>query len=129
MGNIYLKLNNPSEALLYYRKEYSFAKDHKLLDLVSRSLSHIGRILVKSRKYKEAIAAFEEKVPLTDPIKSERAWLYHDLGRCQLELKNIDKALDYGFKCFGISDQLSDKRWSMNAKLLLAQSFGTFYLI
>lgn len=119
-------MSNPSEALLYYRKEHMVAKEHRLQELVNRALSDIGRIHVKTRKYKEAITAFEEKLPICSESSVERAWLYHDIGRCYLELKALDKALDLGQRSASIADDLKDRRWGMNARLLIAQAYGNY---
>jgi tetratricopeptide (TPR) repeat protein len=81
---------------------------------------------VKTKRYKEAAAAFEEKLTfITDP-SLEKTWLFHDLGRCFLELKNVEKALDNGQKSVAIADDLKDTRWGLNARLLIAQAYSKF---
>jgi hypothetical protein len=84
----------------------------------------MGRIFVKTRKYKDAISAFEEKLHLTQHLSVEKAWLFHDIGRCHLELKGWDKALEFGLKSASVADDLKDRRWGMNARLLVAQAYG-----
>lgn len=128
MGAIYQHLCNPTEALMYYRKEHSIGKEHRDGLIISRALSDMSRILVKSRKYKEAVSAFEEKIPYSSELSIERAWLYHDLGRCYLELKNDDRALDLGLRSASIADDLKDRRWGMNARLLIAQAQGISFI-
>ena len=128
MGTIYLKLNNPTEALLYFRKEHILSREHRLFEMTSRSLSEIGRIQIKSRKYKEAISVFQEKLRHTKELSLEKVWIQHDLGRCFLELKNMDKALEFGQKSATLALHLQDSRWIMNAHLLVAQSFGISYI-
>ena len=107
-------------------KEYSISKENKDLAIMSRALGEIGRICVKSKKYKEAINAFEQKLPLTPESSIEKSWLLHDIGRCFLEIRNYVKALDYGQRSCSIADDLKDQRWGMNARLLLAQVFCNF---
>lgn len=89
-------------------------------------MGEIGRICVKNKKFKEAINAFEEKLSLTPEDSIEKSWLFHDIGRCYLELCQFEKALDYGQRSSSIADDLKDQRWGMNARLLIAQVYCNF---
>lgn len=52
----------------------------------------------------------------------ERAWLFHEIGRCYLELKLHEKARDYGCQSLSAADEINDEKWQMNANVLLAQA-------
>jgi tetratricopeptide (TPR) repeat protein len=52
----------------------------------------------------------------------ENAWLYHEIGRCHLELGSFDTAKDYGEKSLGFAEKMEDDHWKLNATVLIAQS-------
>lgn len=56
----------------------------------------------------------------------EKTWLYHEIGRCHIELGNYDKAIDYGKKSLECAERLSDanekSNWTLNATVLIAQA-------
>lgn len=54
---------------------------------ISRAYENIGRVYARNGKYSEAIEVWEKKLPLAE-TDMEKAWLYHEIGRCQLELGN-----------------------------------------
>ncbi|KAJ1528256.1 Tetratricopeptide repeat protein 25 [Nowakowskiella sp. JEL0078] len=72
-------------------------------------------------KFNEAIAAFEEKLLLSPDISLERTWLLHDIGRCYLELDEIEKATEYAEKSAAIAEEWKDLRWDLRANVLLGQ--------
>eukprot|EP00842_Homolaphlyctis_polyrhiza_P005082 jgi/Hompol1/5575/HPOL_000427-RA len=102
--------------------ELATAKENRLSDAISRSLGEMGRIYVKTRRYKDAIAAFEDKLPHAAENSLERAWLCHDLGRCYLEVKHYEKAAELGEMSMMLADALKDRRWGLNARVLVAQA-------
>ena len=132
IGCIYLCLQNPAEALLYYRKgstysilllEYFISKEKRFFTILSRAIGEIGRICVKTKKYKEAINAFNEKLNFCQEFPTEKAWLFHDIGRCYLEIRDYEKAIDFGQRSSSIADDIKDQRWGMNSRLLIAQAY------
>lgn len=52
----------------------------------------------------------------------ERAWLFHEIGRCYLELKRYGEARDYGSRSLMAADDISDEKWQLNASVLMAQA-------
>lgn len=52
----------------------------------------------------------------------EKAWLYHEIGRCHLEIGDYEVAKDYGRKSLECSEAISDEVWQLNATVLIAQS-------
>ncbi len=115
--------------MIHLQKEYAISKENRFTATASRALGEIGRICVKSKKFKEAINAFEEKLGLTAQDSIEKSWLFHDIGRCYLELYHFEKALDYGQRSSSIADDLQDQRWGMNARLLIAQVYCIFFIL
>lgn len=54
---------------------------------ISRAYENIGRVYARNGKYKDAIDVWERKLPFAE-TNMEKAWLYHEIGRCHLETGN-----------------------------------------
>ena len=54
----------------------------------------------------------------------ESTWLFHEIGRCYLELKEYEEAKVYGEKSLGAAENAQDDQWQMNASVLVAQAQG-----
>ena len=52
----------------------------------------------------------------------QSTWLYHELGRCQLELGNFNEARDLGEKALAAANESQDQMWQLNASVLVAQA-------
>ncbi len=81
----------------------------------------MGRVYARNGKFKEAISVWEDKLPLASN-DIEKAWLFHEIGRCYLELGNNDKACEYGNKSLNAAKEINDEIWQLNATVLIAQS-------
>ena len=55
----------------------------------------------------------------------EAAWLYHELGRCCLELGRFSDAASYGEQSLESATQANDDNWQINSSVLIAQAEGT----
>ena len=51
----------------------------------SRALDNLGRVYARQGNFKQAINCWERKLPLAK-TSLETTWLYHEIGRCNLEL-------------------------------------------
>lgn len=63
------------------------------------------------------------KVPMK-ATPEESAWLYHEIGRCHIELGDCSSALEYGQKSLACASEAEDNRWKLNANVLIAQAQG-----
>jgi tetratricopeptide (TPR) repeat protein len=94
---------------------------------ISRAYENIGRVYARNGKYKEALQAWEKKLPIAE-TDMEKVWLYHEIGRCHLELGNYDKAIDNGKKSLDCAERLSDENsdekssWKLNSIVLIGQA-------
>jgi tetratricopeptide (TPR) repeat protein len=52
----------------------------------------------------------------------ESTWLFHEIGRCYLELGSSDKAKEYGEKSLSEAKKAEDDVWQLNATVLIAQA-------
>ena len=89
----------------------------------SRALDNLGRLYAKMGEYIKAIDAWMEKLPLSKSVL-ESTWLYHEIGRCHLELKYYQDAKEFGQKSLAAAEQADDKVWQLNATVLEAQAEG-----
>lgn len=89
----------------------------------SRALDNLGRVYAKNGEYDRAIDKWMEKMPLVKaPLES--TWLFHEIGRCHLELKNFQDAKEYGQKSLAAARDADDQVWQLNATVLIAQAEG-----
>lgn len=60
----------------------------------------------------------------------ESTWLYHEIGRCYLELQRFQDARDFGEKAIQAAKEAEDDGWQLHASVLVAQSEGkSFYRV
>uniref|UniRef100_A0A3B4DE83 Outer dynein arm-docking complex subunit 4 n=1 Tax=Pygocentrus nattereri TaxID=42514 RepID=A0A3B4DE83_PYGNA len=121
IGNALMDLGDMDKALDNHLKDLELAQQSKLVDSKSRALDNIGRVYARIGKFQRAIEVWEEKVPLAQG-GLEKAWLFHEIGRCYLELKRHMEARDYGTRSLSAADDISDENWQLNASVLVAQA-------
>jgi len=54
----------------------------------------------------------------------EKTWLFHEIGRCYLELNKAEAAQDYGEKSLQSAEEGGDAEWQLHATVLVAQAQG-----
>ncbi|XP_071401543.1 outer dynein arm-docking complex subunit 4 isoform X1 [Centroberyx affinis] len=121
IGNALIDLGDMDKALDHHQKDLELATQCKLSDAKSRALDNIGRVYARIGKFTQAIEVWEEKIPL---VRSdlEKTWLFHEIGRCYLELRRHTEARDYGCRSLAAADEIADEKWQLNASVLVAQS-------
>lgn len=67
--------------------------------------------------------SWEEKLPLSKSAL-ESTWLFHEIGRCHLEMGKFTEAKDYGEKSMAAAEEAKDNVWKLNASVLIAQADG-----
>nr|XP_023409172.1 tetratricopeptide repeat protein 25 [Loxodonta africana] len=92
-----------------------------LPDAKSRALDNIGRVFARVGKFQQAIDTWEEKIPLAKTTL-EKTWLFHEIGRCYLELEQPWQAQSYGEKSQQYAEEEGDVEWQLNASVLVAQA-------
>ena len=70
------------------------------------------------------VSRWEEKIPLAKTTL-EKTWLFHEIGRCYLELDQAWEAQSYGEKSQQCAEEEGDIEWQLNASVLVAQAQGT----
>ena len=71
-----------------------------------------------------ALCSWEDKIPHSKSAL-ESTWLYHEIGRCHLELGHYSQARDYGERSLDAAKSADDDVWNLNATVLIAQCQGT----
>lgn len=74
------------------------------------------------------VPRWEEKIPLAKTTL-EKTWLFHEIGRCYLELDQAWEAQSYGEKSQQCAEEEGDMEWQLNASVLVAQAQGTDALL
>lgn len=52
----------------------------------------------------------------------ERAWIYHEMGYCYMEIDQAEQAKECGDKSYEAATEDNNAKWQLNAKLLTAQA-------
>ncbi|XDA72244.1 hypothetical protein R6Z07F_002533 [Ovis aries] len=107
--------------LMQEKKDLEIAKEYDLPDAKSRALDNIGRVFARVGKFQQAIDTWEEKIPLAKTTL-EKTWLFHEIGRCYLELDQAWEAQSYGEKSQQCAEEEGDMEWQLNASVLVAQA-------
>ncbi|XP_054849425.1 outer dynein arm-docking complex subunit 4-like isoform X2 [Eublepharis macularius] len=121
IGNAQIEMGNMGAALQSHQLDLDIARENDLTDAISRALDNIGRVYARTGSFQEAIDTWEEKIPL---VKSnlEKTWLFHEIGRCYLEINKAAEARDYGEKSLACAEDEGDVEWQLNAGVLVAQA-------
>ncbi|XP_029420432.1 tetratricopeptide repeat protein 25 isoform X2 [Nannospalax galili] len=121
IGNAQIELGQMAAALESHRKDLEIAKEYDLPNSKSRALDNIGRVFARVGKFQQAIDTWEEKIPLAKTTL-EKTWLFHEIGRCYLELDQASQAQSYGEKSQQYAEEEGDLEWQLNASVLVAQA-------
>ncbi|NWR02392.1 TTC25 protein, partial [Paradoxornis webbianus] len=121
IGNAQMAMGQTEAALRSHKMDLDCARQNALTDGVSRALDHIGHVYARIGKFQQAINAWEEKIPLAQS-SLEKAWLFHEIGRCYLELGKAEAAQDYGQKSLQSAEEEGDVEWQLHATVLVAQA-------
>ncbi|TMS15314.1 Tetratricopeptide repeat protein 25 [Larimichthys crocea] len=121
IGNALVELGDMDKALDHHQKDLDLAKQCKLPDAMSRALENIGRIFAQTGRISQAIEFWEKKIPLVCG-GLEKAWLFHEIGWCYMELSYHDEARDCGIRSLAAADEIAHEKWQMTANVLVAQS-------
>ncbi|XP_040473058.1 outer dynein arm-docking complex subunit 4 isoform X2 [Falco naumanni] len=121
IGNAQLEMGQMEAALQSHKMDLEFARQNDLPDAVSRALDNIGRVYARIGKFQQAIDTWEEKIPMAKS-SLEKTWLFHEIGRCYLELNKAEAAQNYGQKSLQSADEEGDAEWQLHATVLVAQA-------
>ncbi|NXM30747.1 TTC25 protein, partial [Oxyruncus cristatus] len=121
IGNAQVEMGQMEAALRSYRRDLDCARQNALPDSVSRALDNIGRVYARTSRFQQAINTWEKRIPMAKS-SLEKACLFHDIGRCYLELGEAERAQDCGEKSLESADEEGDVEWQLHATVLVAQA-------
>ncbi|NXX85801.1 TTC25 protein, partial [Urocolius indicus] len=121
IGNAQFKMGQLEAALQSHRTDLENARQNNLPEALSRALENLGRVYFHMGEFQQAVDAWEEKIPMVKSIQ-EKTWLFHEIGRCYLELNNAEAARTYGEKSLTSADEEGDVEWQLHATILVAQA-------
>ncbi|NXJ96908.1 TTC25 protein, partial [Corythaixoides concolor] len=121
IGNAQLEMGQMEAALQSHKMDLEFARQSGLPDAISRALGNVGRVYARIGKFQHAIDTWEEKIPMAKS-SLEKTWLFHEIGRCYLELNKAEAAHNYGEKSLQSAAEEGDVEWQLHATVLVAQS-------
>ena len=101
-------------------KAKNISKVFQLHSYYPRALNILGTCFAKGGKNEKAIKLWEERMKF-DSSPLEKAWIYHDLGKCYLELGKVEKSKECGRLSLEFSDQMGSRSWSAASKVLLGR--------
>lgn len=119
LGNAFMELEDFDSAELHHNKDFTISEEHK--QDTGRAIDNLGRTYARMGKYKKAINIWEGKLN-SKLMAIEKTWLYHEIGRCHLELEEYEQSYDYGRMSLSAAEEIKEEDWRMNASLLCAQS-------
>lgn len=119
LGNAFMELEDFESAELHHNKDFTISEEHK--QDTGRAIDNLGRTYARMGKYKKAINIWEGKLN-SKLMAIEKTWLYHEIGRCHLELEEYEQSYDYGRMSLSAAEEIKEEDWRMNASLLCAQS-------
>ncbi|KAL7754172.1 hypothetical protein RI367_000153 [Sorochytrium milnesiophthora] len=124
MGAAYMESGDMPMAEETYQKALNCPV--KTPEVESSVLGQLGRVTAKQRKFPEAIAYWQRKLACSAPIQPvEKAWLYHDLARCYIEMGDqSDKVETLALQSQACADEANDIKWQLNAAVLLGQVYS-----
>ncbi|NWS12498.1 TTC25 protein, partial [Pachyramphus minor] len=121
IGNAQVEMGQMEAALRSYRRDLDCARQNALPDSVSRALDNMGRVFARTGRFQQAIDTWEKRIPMAKS-SLEKACLFHDIGRCYLELGDAATAQDCGQKSLESADEEGDVEWQLHATVLVAQA-------
>ncbi|KFV19848.1 Tetratricopeptide repeat protein 25, partial [Tauraco erythrolophus] len=121
IGNAQLEMGQLEAALQSHKMELECARQSDLPDAISRALDNVGRVYARIGKFQHAIDTWEEKIPMAKS-SLEKTWLFHEIGRCYLELNKAEAAQSYGERSLQSAAEEGDVEWQLQATVLVAQA-------
>ncbi|ELT88712.1 hypothetical protein CAPTEDRAFT_118693, partial [Capitella teleta] len=121
IGSAHCETGNLTSASKHHQYDLQIADQCNDLEAKSRALDNLARVHIRCEKYSSAVRCFKRKIPLIQQ-DLEAAWLYHEMGRCHLELEHYPKAYSCAQKSMQAAKHTEDVGWQLNAQVLLAQA-------
>ena len=107
IGLIYEKIGYLDDALLYYSRSLSLARDLGNKSMQASVLNNIANIYEKKDELDKALSYYEESLRLTTDEK-EKAITYSNIATIYGQKGDYQKAVEYYQKAIGINERYGD---------------------
>jgi two-component system LytT family sensor kinase len=106
-GDIYLRQDNPAEAIATYRKAVDIASESKNEELKSKSLRNLGKAYRSSKQYNEELEVRQQSLEISKENKKldEQAEDNLSIGEIYMQQERPEQAVSYFQKSINLSDQ------------------------
>jgi tetratricopeptide (TPR) repeat protein len=95
----------------------------RMADFKSRALDFLGKAFALKKSYAEAAEIWETRITFVKtPL--ERAYLFHEIGLCYVQMNKYDMAKYYANQALEEAAKIDDDIWAMNARIMLGQIEG-----
>jgi len=120
-GKALLEMGKLEEAIQRHKVEVRVSKQSGLTELKIRAMDNLAEAYVKNGQFDKALKIYSDRVKMSKG-GSESAWLFHNWGRCLLEMSDLEGAEAKGKVALKNATQANDKAWQLNSKVLVAQA-------
>ncbi len=122
IGLVYQRMNNLDDALLYYSRSLSLAKDLGDKSMQASVLNNIANIYDKKDQLDKALGYYEESLRLTTDEK-EKAPTYNNIAIIYYKKGDYRKAVEYFQKAIEIDERYGDYHRVSMRKLNLGNTY------
>ncbi|CAG7641536.1 unnamed protein product [Allacma fusca] len=119
-GLAFMKQKLYDNAAETFHQELNIATENKMTEVKARALDHTARAYALKGSYTDAAEIWESRMAMAK-TSLERTYLFHEIGRCYLEMNKNEIAKYYGNQSLDEATKISDSIWMMNARILLGQ--------
>jgi tetratricopeptide (TPR) repeat protein len=122
IGSIYWKMGYLDDALLYYSRSLSLARDLGNKSMQASVLNNIGVIYEKKGKLDKALGYYEESLRLETDEKA-KATTYNNIALIYEDKGDYQKAVEYYQKAIEINERYGDYHGASIVKLNLGNTY------
>ncbi|TWF42541.1 signal transduction histidine kinase [Chitinophaga polysaccharea] len=97
VGNIFIELNSPRDALAYLKKSMEIKEKHREKSEIGKTLNNIGSVYITLQLYDSAMYYLEKAEQIKIALHDQRglAFTYENMGIVSMLQSRYDKALHY----------------------------------
>lgn len=121
MGNAYIEMEEYEEAVKHHEVDLDISKERDSKQNQCRALENMARTYMKMGQHNAALQFFGERLE-HDATALDKAWIYHEIGRCYFEQEKHEKAKENGKLSLESAQQADDQVWQLNASILVAHA-------
>ncbi|XP_063714722.1 outer dynein arm-docking complex subunit 4-like isoform X2 [Symsagittifera roscoffensis] len=118
LGRVSVKLEKFDKAIQYWESKLQLLHQNRTTQQTPKSQTREGGGDGAAGGGEGGEKRGESRAKTATEMALERTWLYHEIGRCHLELKNNSEAKEYGERALASAKASGDEVWQINALVL-----------